>query len=176
MAQTCHIGVAFYIHPSFPTQWALVLSESPVFEGPVWCSTAVETVNGWGALWEPFNWSPANFNPIAVFLGVVHIAQANLPMDRLKDVISMSNVASELDRFSVQGPGNVQYGTDIYTILALLRLCKGRNIGLPNLDQFALTFLIRGRMDDLQQQSGQGGLYPIVFLSNDDVSFGHFGF
>ena len=97
-------------------------------------------------------------------------------MDCLKDVISTSNVALELDRFSVQGPGDAQYGTNIYAILALLRLCEGCNIGLPNLDQFALASLIRGRVDDLQQQSRQGGLYPVVFLSNDDVSFGHFGF
>lgn len=171
---TCHIGVAFYTHPSFPTQWALVLSESPVFDGPVWCSTAIETVNGWGASWTPCDWSPAGFNPMALFSGVVYAAQAAMPMNHVQALISRSNVASELDRFRVQSTGDIPYGTDKYVVLALLRLCEGRHISLPKLDPSGLSNFIRGRVPDLQraQRAQRGNVYPVVSLENGNVSFG----
>ncbi len=171
---TCHIGVAFYTHPSFPTQWALVLSENPVFDGPVWCSTAVETVNGWGASWTPCDWSPAGFNPMALFSGVVYVAQASMSANHMQALISRSNVASELDRFRVQGTDDIPYGTDKYVVLALLRLFEGRHIRLPKLDPSGLSNFIRGRVPDLQRaQRAQGGnVYPVVSLENGNVSFG----
>lgn len=169
---TCHIGVAFYTHPSFPTQWAIVLSASPVFDGPVWCSTAVETVNGWGASWTPCDWSPAAFNPMALFSGVVYIAQAAMPVNHMQAVISRTNVASELDRFRVQGTGDIPYGTDKYAVLALLRLCEGRHISLPKIDDpTGLANFIRGRVPDLQRAQ-RANMYPVVSLTSGHVSFG----
>jgi len=154
---TCHIGVAFYTHPSFPTQWALVLSESPVFDGPVWCSTSVETVNGWGASWTPCDWSPSAFNPMALFSGVVHVGQAAMSTSHLQGLVCKSNVASELDRFKVQDTSDIPYGTDKYVVLALLRLCDGRHIRLPKLDASELSNFIRGRVPDLQRARGAKG-------------------
>lgn len=162
-----HIGVALYSHPSFPTQWALVLSESPAFDGPVWCSTAIETVNGWGASWTPCEWSPAPFNPMALFSGVVHIAQSIMPVNHLQAVISKANVASEIDRF-----GDIPYGTDTYAVLALLRLSEGRYITIPKLDPVGLANFIRGRLPDLQRARQQANAYPVVSLENGRVSYG----
>jgi len=42
-APPCHIGIAFYTYPTAVTQWVLVLSENPLFEGKVWCNTVIET-------------------------------------------------------------------------------------------------------------------------------------
>jgi hypothetical protein len=165
---TCHIGVALYTHPCFPTQWALVLSESPVFDGHVWCSTAVETVNGWGASWTPCDSSPSAFNPMALFSGVVYIAQAAMSVNHMQSVISKANVASELDRFDT---GDLPYGSDKYVVLALLRLSEGRHITLPKLDSSALANFIRGRVPDLQRAQ-RANEYPVVSLENGRVSFG----
>ncbi|KAI9434561.1 hypothetical protein BJY52DRAFT_1231157 [Lactarius psammicola] len=48
---TCPIGFTIYTCPSFPTDWSLFLSESPVFEGSGWCSTAIETTSRQGTFW-----------------------------------------------------------------------------------------------------------------------------
>ncbi|KAH9170025.1 hypothetical protein EDB89DRAFT_1908188 [Lactarius sanguifluus] len=175
---TCHIGVAFYAHPSFPTQWALVLSESPVFDGPVWCSTAVETVNGWGASWTPCDWSPAGFNPMALFSGVVYVTQAAMPTNHMQALISRSNVASELDRFRVQGTWRHSSSAPTNTSSSSFSVSARDAIsGSPKLNPSDLSNFIRGRVPDLQRaQRTQGGnAYPVVSLENGNVSFGRLG-
>lgn len=175
----CHIGIAFYTYPTSVTQcqWVLVLSENPLFEGKVWCNTVIETVNGWGAHWAPCDWSPAAFNPTALFSGVVYVAQASAPMNSIKAVIASENRCSELDRFKVHGSGDISWGTEKYIILALWRLSfrEERYIclhvfdlaGLANQIEFCLAVLRDS------QQTIAGKSYPVVSFSGG-VSFGRF--
>jgi hypothetical protein len=103
---------------------------------------------------------------MALFSGVVHVAQATMPINHLQAVISKANVASEIDRF-----GDIPYGTDTYAVLALLRLSEGRYITIPKLDPAGLANFIRGRLPDLQR-SRQANAYPVVSLENGKVSYG----
>lgn len=171
----CHIGIAFYTYPTSDTQWVLVLSENPMFEGEVWCNTAIETVNGWGAQWAPFDWSPAAFSPAALFSGVVHIAQACAPVNSIKAVIASENCSSELDRFKVHGPGDIPWGTEKYIILALWRLSlrEEKFIRLQVFDMAGLAKQVQFRLTLLRSshQTVPGNLYPVV-SSSDRVSFG----
>jgi hypothetical protein len=170
MAQTtCHIGISIYTNPPFPTQWALVLSGSPVFEGDGWCSTAAITVNGWGQVWAPIHWSPSELNPMAIFTGVVHVGKADLRMDDVKKIISCKRLPSELERFFHQSSSNAPYGTETYAILALIRLSEGgqTSIEIPQLDR------IRGRAHVLQQACQRGSTYFVASLEDDNLSFGH---
>jgi hypothetical protein len=174
-ATPCHIGIAFYTYPISVMQWVLVLSDNPLFEGKVWCSTVIETVNGWEAHWAPCDWSPATFSRTALFSGVVHVAQASAPMNSIKAVIASDNRSSEFDRFEVHGSGDIPWGTKKYIILALWRLSLRDErficlhvfdmAGLANQIEFCLTVL-----RDVQQTNA-GNLYPIVSLSSG-VSFG----
>ncbi|KAI0300684.1 hypothetical protein B0F90DRAFT_1817442 [Multifurca ochricompacta] len=173
-SSTCHIGVAFYSHPAFPTQWVLVLSDNPLFEGHVWCSTAVETVNGWGASWTPCDSSPSAFNQIALFSGIVHVTRVSMTMNKMQTSISKSNLASEVDRFEVQGDEDIPYDTERYVVLALLRLCEGRSISLPKLEPKSLGNYIRGRFPDVEeaQRPAVSNMYPVVSLESGKVSYG----
>ncbi|KAH9160691.1 hypothetical protein EDB89DRAFT_2035871 [Lactarius sanguifluus] len=172
---TCYIGVAFYNHASFPTQWALILSENPHFEGPGWGSTAAETVNGVGISSLSFQRSPASFNPIALFSGIVYVAQVRMPIQNLKALISGSNRASAEDRTMVRGTDDIPWGTDKYVVLALLRLSEGRYLRLPRSGRDSLAHFIGGRIRDLHRTrcTPGGDVYPIVSLDSGDVSFGH---
>jgi hypothetical protein len=105
---------------------------------------------------------------MALFSGVVYIAQAAMPVNHMQSVISKANVASELDRFDT---GDLPYGSDKYVVLALLRLSEGRHITLPKLDSSALANFIRGRVPDLQRAQ-RANEYPVVSLENGRVSFG----
>jgi hypothetical protein len=174
-APPCHIGIAFYTYPTSVTQWVLVLSESPLFEGEVWCNTVTETVNGWGAQWVPCDWSPAAFSPTALFSGVVHIAQACAPINSIKAVIASDNRSSELDRFKVHGAGDIPWGTEKYIMLVLLRLSsrEERFILLHVYDMASLANQVQMRLTVLRdsQQMIPRNLYPVVSLSGG-VSFG----
>ena len=174
-APPCHIGIAFYTYPTAVTQWVLVLSENPLFEGKVWCNTVIETVNGWGTQWAPCDWSPAAFSPTALFSGVVHIAQARAPMNSIKAVIASDNRSSELDRFKVHGSGDIPWGTEKYIILALWRLSlrEERFILLHVFDMAGLANQVQFRHTVLRdsQQTIPGNLYPVV-SSSGRVSFG----
>jgi hypothetical protein len=103
-AASCHIGVVFYTHRGFPTQWALVLSENSQFEGHVWCSNVAETMNGWclvnaarlvSSCWQCLR------PPVALFSDVDHVGRISAPKDRMQAWIARRNFASELDRFQV---------------------------------------------------------------------------
>ncbi|KAH9008694.1 hypothetical protein EDB83DRAFT_2531540 [Lactarius deliciosus] len=172
---TCYIGVAFYNHASFPTQWALILSENPHFEGPGWGSTAAETVNGVGTSSLPFQSSPTGFSPMGLFLGIVYVDQIHMSIQNLEALISDSNRASAEDRTIVQGTDDIPWGTDKYVVLALLRLYERRYLKLPRLGRGSLAHFIGGRIRDLLRAgcTPGGAVYPIVSLDSGDVSFGH---
>ncbi|KAH9052600.1 hypothetical protein EDB87DRAFT_1835782 [Lactarius vividus] len=172
---TCHIGVAFYNHASFPTQWALILSEHPHFEGPGWGSTAAETVNGAGVSSLPFQSSPTSFSPTGLFLGIVYVAQVRMTIQNLKALISGSNRASAEDRAMVRGTDDIPWGTDKYVVLALLRLYERRYLRLPRFGRGSLAHFIGGRIRDLLRagRTPGGAVYPIVSLDSGEVSFGH---
>ena len=171
---SCYIGVAFYNFASFPTQWALILSENPQFMGPGWGSSAAETVNGVGVSWVRFERTPAGFNPSGLFLGVVCVAQVLMPINNLKALISSSNRASAADRSHVQGTDEIPWGTEKYVVLALLRLYEGRYLRLPRVAQGSLAHFIGGRIRDLHRTrcTPGGAVYPVVSLESGDVSFG----
>jgi len=173
----CHVGIAFYTHPTSVTQWVLVLSENPLFEGKVWCSTAIETVNGWGAYWAPCDWSPATFKPTTLFSGVVYVTQASAPMNNIKAVIASDNRSSELDRFQVHDSGDTPWGTDKYIILALWRLSlrEERFIRLHFFDMADLANQVEFCLPVLRgaRQTITGNVYPVVSLNSGNVSFGH---
>ncbi|KAN0135100.1 hypothetical protein V8E53_006991 [Lactarius tabidus] len=176
MAQsTCHVGVAFYTYTSFPTQWALVLSENPQFMGSGWASSPAETVNGAGISWVSLERTPAAFNPNGFFLGVAYVAQINMPMNNLKALISSSNRGSVEDRTLVRSTDDIPWGTDKYVVLALLRLYEGRYLRLPRLGRGSLANFIGGRVRDLRRVPCTPGspTYPVVSLESGTISYGH---
>ncbi|KAF8261338.1 hypothetical protein EI94DRAFT_1810437 [Lactarius quietus] len=128
---TCHIGVAFFNFASYPTQWALVLSENPQFMGPGWGSSPAQTVNGLGTPWVWFERSPAGFHPSGLFLGIAYVGQVSVSIHSMKALISGSNQASAEDRAYVQGTDDIPWGSDKYVVLALLRLYEGRYLRFP---------------------------------------------
>ena len=173
---SCYIGVAFYNISTFPTQWALVLSENPHFIGPGWGSTATDTVDGRVSVsWLSFERSPTGFNTRGQFWGVVRIGQVPMPINNLKLMISNSNRASVEDRAHVPGTDNISWGTDKYVVLALLRLYEERRLKLPRLGRASLLHFIGGRIRDLLRvRYVPGGVvYPVVALDSGNVSFGH---
>ena len=179
---TCHVGIAFYDHHDFPTQWAIVLAENPLFEGRIWRGHAAETVNGWCASWTPCEWSPAASGclnpPVALFSGIVHVARVAESMDRLQAWVSERNFASELDRFQVLASDDIPYGTEKYVVLALWRLYDGRYINFRSRDPKTLAGQIQRRFLVLQrlQLPLASNRYPVVSLEDErgKASFGRF--
>jgi len=173
LSSTCHVGVAFYAHRDFPTQWAVVLADNPVFEGRIWRGNAAETINGWCATWTPCEGSPAANDglnpPVALFSGVLHIAQASVPMDMLQAWIAERNFASELDRFHILTSDDIPYGTAKYVVLALWRLRDGRFIKFRSPDPKTLAGQIRSRFLVLQrlQLPPSSNCYPVVQLEDE---------
>ncbi|KAI0247319.1 hypothetical protein BJV78DRAFT_1246555 [Lactifluus subvellereus] len=166
-APVCHVGVAFYTVPNFSTQWTFVLSESPLFEGFVWCGTVTETVNGFGASWAMCNSSLTTINPMAMFLGVIHVAQSSTSISTTKSLISLENIASEINRSPVLYPN----GSENYVILALLRLCEGGSIRLIDEKPQSISNSIRSRLPDLQRARPQASkTYPVISLDHTKAS------
>jgi hypothetical protein len=172
---TCHVGVAFYTYNSFPTQWALVLSENPQFMGSGWASSPAETVNGAGISWVSLERTPAAFNPNGFFLGVAYVAQINMPMNNLKALISSSNRGSAEDRTLVPGTDDIAWGAEKYVVLALLRLYEGRYFRPPRLGRGGLASFIGGRVRDLLRVPYTPGnpTYPVISLESGTISYGH---
>ena len=172
---TCYIGVAFYNHASITTQWVLILSEHPHFVGPGWGSTVVETVSGVGISWVSFERSPAGFNPLGLFLGIVRVAQITMSINNLKTLISSSNRASTEDRSLMRGTDDISWGTEKYVVLALLRLFEGRYLRLPRFGRDSLAQFITGRIRDLLrvQCTPGGDMHPVISLDSGNVSFSH---
>jgi hypothetical protein len=179
---TCHIGVAFYTHRDFPTQWAIVLAENPLFEGPIWRGNAAETINGWCASWTPCEWSPAASSrhnpPVAQLSGVVHVAQASVSVDRLQAWVAERNFASELDRFHIFASDDIPYGTAKYVVLALWRLRDGQYINFRSPDPKTLAGQIQSRFLVLQrlQLPPASNRYPVIALEDEsgNAFFGRF--
>ena len=171
----CYIGIAFH-NISLRTQWALVLSEDPDFTGLGCGSTAVDTVDGRVMIsWEWFQESPAGFNPRGRFWGVIRVGQVPMSINNLKLLISSSNRASAEDRTYFAGTDDIPWGCDKYVVLALLRLYEDRRLGLtlPKLGRNSLFQFIQGRIRDLLRYRVSPAVYPVVSLSNGNVSFGH---
>jgi hypothetical protein len=185
-SSTCHVGVAFYTHRDFPTLWAIVLADNPLFQGRIWCGNAIETINGWCASWTRRELSPAAGSglnpPVALFSGVAHVAQASVPLDRLQAWIAECNIASELDRFQTYASDDMPYGADKYVILALWRLRECRCVNFRGSDPSGLAQHIINCFLVLQsvQLPLASNAYPIVTLENENengkvnVFFGRF--
>ena len=179
-ASTCHVGVAFYTHRDFPTQWALVLADNPLFEGHVWCSNPAETTSGWCVSWTLRDWSPAAGSafdpPVTHFSGVVHVARIFAPMGSMQAWIARRNFASELDRFQVYAFNDISYGTDKYVTLALWRLREGRFINFRELDLRSLASRIWSRLPILQQHLPARNYFPVVPFESENgtITFGRF--
>ncbi|KAI0251136.1 hypothetical protein BJV78DRAFT_490097 [Lactifluus subvellereus] len=179
-ASTCHVGVAFYAHRDFPTQWALVLADDPLFEGYVWCSNAAETTNGWRVSWTLRDWSPAAGSafdpPVMLFAGVVHVAQISAPMGSLQAWIARRNFASEFDCFQVHASDDIPYGTDKYVTLALWRLREGRFINFRESDLKGLASRIGSCLLILQQHPPERNFFPVVPFESESgtIAFGRF--
>jgi hypothetical protein len=177
MAQSsCYIGVAFYSFTSFPTQWALILSENTHFTGSGWGNTATDTIDGGVRIsWMGFEKSPAGFNTRGQFLGVVCIGQVPMSINNLKVLISNSNRATAEDRAHVPGMDDIMWGSDKYVVLALLRLYEERRLKLPRLGRGSLAQFIGGRIRDLLRVRcvPDSQVYPVVSLDSGNLSFGH---
>ncbi|KAF8259801.1 hypothetical protein EI94DRAFT_1706799 [Lactarius quietus] len=160
---------------SYPTQWALVLSENPQFMGPGWGSSPAQTVNGLGTPWVWFERSPAGFHPSGLFLGIAYFGQVSISINNMKVLISGSNQASAEDLAYVQGTDDIPWGSDKYVVLALLRLYEGRYLRIPRLGRGSLAHFIAGRIRDLLRVPCTPGsnMYPIVSLDSGNVSYGH---
>ena len=181
IASSCHVGVAFYTHHDFPTQWAILLAENPLFEGRIWRGNAAQTINGWCASWTPCERSPASSflnPPVEMFSGVVHVAQASVSVDRLQAWVAERNFASELDRFHVLASDDIPYGTAKYVVLALWRLRDGRYINFRSPDPKTLAGQIQSRFRVLQQLQlpPASNRYPVVPLEDGSgkAFFGRF--
>jgi hypothetical protein len=176
VASTCHIGVAGYIQQGFPTQWALVLSDNPLFEGHVWCASTAETMNGWRVSWTSRAWSPAAGTafgpPVALFSGVVHIAQISAPVNNVQAWFAGCSITSEFDRFRAHPADDIPY--DKYVVLALWRLREERHIHFRALDLKSLASQIGSRLLILEQYRPATNLYPVISFEsgNGAVSFG----
>lgn len=172
---TCYVGVAFYNFASFPTQWALVLSENPQFMGSGWASSPAQTVNGDSISWVQLERTPASFNPNGFFLGVAYVAQVSMPMNNLKAMIAGSNRGSAEDRNLIPNSDDIPWGTEKYVVLALLRLYEGRYLRPPRLGRGSLANFIVGRVRDLHRVPCAPGsaTYPVISLESGTVSYGH---
>jgi hypothetical protein len=157
----CHVGVAFYTAPNSPTQWTLVLSESPSFEGYVWCGTTAETVNGFRTSWTMCNSSLKSTNPMAMFLGIIHIAQSTMSISSTKSLLE--NAASQMNRPMSFCPN----GSESYVVLTLLHLYNEGFVSLndQNRKPQGLSGSIQTRLSDLHRALPQAGrAYSIVSL------------
>jgi hypothetical protein len=145
----CHIGVAFYSFPNFPIQWTLVLSESPDFNGYVWCGTVTETVNGFGESWTLSTSSLTTLNPMAVFLGIVHVSKSSLPLTTTKGMVTLENVNASQSSYPI--------GSEDYVVLALSHLCQSGAINLPDQKPQRISHSIRTVLVGLQQTPPRPG-------------------
>jgi hypothetical protein len=149
-----------------------VLSEHEAFEGEAWCSTAAESENGWREAWTMCTSSPAAFNQIGRFMGVLHIACAEVPMQALKDTIINFKIASE-----EAGPFTTNVPDlsipESYVVRALLRLFEGHFLRLT-LDPNAITFVISGWIPILEtfQRPPIEQVLPVIYFQSPIPIFG----
>jgi len=166
----CHVGVAFYNVPGFPPQWVLVLSKRRLFEGAVWCNSAIETVDGWHQFSNRCTPSLAALDPMRLLSGVIHIAYTSLPMKKLRKAVSRYKIASDVGHLS--DPGADMH--EKYVIQVLLHLRRGRCLRLPTLNPIALAVMIRRRASTLQvaQCPAMDNMFPVVRLMEHGIFFG----
>jgi hypothetical protein len=168
----CHIGVAFYNVPGFPPQWVLVLSTRRLFEGAVWCNSAIETVGGWYESSKKCTPSLAALDPMRLLSGVIHVAYTSMPMKKLRKAVSRYKIASDAGHLVVPGADMHER----YVIQVLLHLCRERCLRLPTLNSVALADMIRRRSSILlvAQSPAMDNTFPVVRLMKHGISFGRF--
>jgi len=98
---------------------------------------------------------------MALFSDADHVIQVDAHMADVTAFISGSNIALQRDCSELRGPDDIQWGTDKYVVLTLLRLQEGCSIMLPGPGRSPADF-IRGPHSDLQHAQctpeGDGGL------------------
>ena len=169
-----HIGIAFYHTHGHPIHCVLVVSKSALFDEGVWCSTIMETVNGWDVSWTMCDRSPTSYSRTAFLLGIVHVAQVYASVTDLKNMINSCNPVSELDRFGVHGSNDLSFSGDKYVTLAILRLSEMRVINLPVKEPKSLFNAIRQRIPQPgnAMHSLSANEIPVTFLFQGDHCIG----
>jgi hypothetical protein len=166
----CHVGVAFYNVPGFPPQWVLILSERRLFEGTVWCNSAVETVNGWHEFSSKCTPSLAALDPMRHLSGVIHVARTSMPMKKLRKAVSKYKIASDAGLLSVPDADMHER----YVIQVLLHLCRGSCLRIPTLNPISLADMIRRRASILpvSHSPAMDNMFPVVRLMKHGISYG----
>ncbi|KAI0287763.1 hypothetical protein BC826DRAFT_1108192 [Russula brevipes] len=174
----CHIGVAFYHVPGFATQWVLVLSHDQLFQGKVWCSTAIKSVNGWRESRKICRPSLAAFDPIARLSGVVHVARSQMSMRFLVASVSEYEIVSEAEAEAGQSLASNPDIPERYVVQILLLLYRKRSLKLPVRDPIVLANLIRGGLPVLQsaQHPPMSNTFPVVHLAKCEAFHGRLRF
>ena len=162
-----HVGIAIFNPPGFPTQWVLALCNNELFQGRVLCSTVGINVNGWYEFWVECDWSPVSFNRAAMFVGVVHIAVLNVPMETIH--------AEFLSRGTLSVSNDNPAYTDRYVLRALRRIGE-RRFGPASLltKEQELGKAVRAKIADLvkHQCPPASHSYPVASLSLGEVREG----
>jgi hypothetical protein len=163
----CHVGVAFYNVPGFKPQWVLILSERRLFEGAVWCSSAIETVQGWHESSKKCTPSLATFDPMGLLSGVVHVGYSSMPMKKMRRALAKYKIASEADHLFAPNEDIPER----YVIRALLHLCRGRSLRLPTLNPIDLSDMIRNRTS-IFPVAQRPAMFPVVRLMQHGIFYG----
>ena len=162
-----HVGIAIFNPPGFPTQWVLALCNNELFQGRVLCSTVGINVDGWYEFWVDCDWSPISFNRAATFVGVVHIAVLNVPMETVH--------AEFLSRGTLSVSDDNPAYTDRYVLRALRRIGE-RRFGPESLlaKEHELGKAVRAKIGDLvkHQYPPASHSYPVASLSLGEVREG----
>jgi hypothetical protein len=162
-SSTSHVGVAIFHHPGFPTRWVLVISADDLFQGRVFCSSLMLSVNGPKQMWLERNSSPLYFTHTGVFAGVIHIAALPVPMEsvlselHLVDLTTTSADPAQTDQYVLQCLSHIGY-----KYLGPFNLCMVKE---------TLREAIRARIP-LLNYCPSTGFYHVASLSLDGVRVG----
>jgi hypothetical protein len=128
-----HIGIAFFTADGFPVQWVIVLSSSEdsskPFNGPVWCGTLIESVNGRVESWRHCEQGLTTFSPDLLIFGVVTVGKVGLPARDIRGSIFNRAWTAQDSRNS--NDGSKYPPTDAYVRRVLFYLCDIKTISLP---------------------------------------------
>jgi hypothetical protein len=128
-----NIGIAFYTANGFPVQWVIVLSSSAdpskPFDGPVWCGTLIESVNGRVESWRQCEQGLITFSPHLFLFGVVNVGNINQPESNIRGSIFNRAWSAQDSRSGTNG--GKYPPTDAYVRQVLSYLCQKKAISLP---------------------------------------------